>query len=446
MTRRVVLAILLIGVMWPRPALARVQNDPAPDPQLRRYLEAPDVDGRNAAIDAILKARPDFDVLYSALQKGRVYASDVPTGKILRTHKVDGVNHPYLIYVPLDYDPANRYPVMWNLHGGMGQPEWTQLDGSWNGWGAVKEEDFHQNYIVVAPAGWWDSMWWENSQVENFKFIMNEVKRTWNIHENRVFMMGSSDGAIAEWFYAFRYPDPWVFYAGYSGFPARLTNTFLRADGQMHLSNLEGQRFHVVNGGRDLIVNIDVMRGYMDVFKSIDVQIDYFEHPNDGHDLTLSQEEQAAPFHLVNQLRRDPLPDSLSWSTERVDRYNRHHWLVIDELAADHVVDETNILPRIHGKNVDNSPPFPSKPWGRVRLERAGNHVRATTVGVTKFRLLLSPEEFDFSRPIHIDVNDGEVVYTSMVSRDTRTLLKWNAIDDDRLVLFAAEIEIQLPE
>lgn len=386
----------------------------------------------------------NFDEVYAKLRKGPAYKADVPKGKIIRSHKINGIDHHYIIFVPLDYDPANRYPVQWDLHGGMGQPEWKKPDGSWSGWGAVKEADFHQNYIVVAPAGWWDSMWWTASQVDNFKYIMEDVKKTWNIHENRVLFMGNSDGAVAAWFYAFRYPDPWVFYTGYVGFPARLTNNSMRADGQMHLSNLEGQRFLLHNGVKDRIVDIEVVRKYLEVFKKIDVEIEYTEHPDRGHDLNLTQEQAIKPYQMLNELRRDPLPEKLSWATERVDRYNRHFWVIIEELDPNNKIDKSNILPRIYGKNVPYEPPFDPKPWGQVRLERQNNKVIANTIGVKKFRLLLSPEEYDFSKPVQIIVNKKEV-FNGKLEKSVDTLVKWNDIDKDREMLFAAEMEVVVP-
>lgn len=394
----------------------------------------------NSLIDKV-----DFDSLYLGLKRGAVYSNEVPRGRVTRTHKINGLDHHFLIFVPRNYDPAKRYPVRWDLHGGMGQPEWKKADGSWSGWGRITSEEYRSGIITVVPAGWWGSMWWEASQVDSFRAIMNYIKDNWNIHENRVYMMGSSDGAIAEWFYAFREPDPWAFYIGYVGFPARLTNTYLRADGQMHLSNLTDQKFQLINGVKDRIVNIDVTRKYIELFRGLDVEIDYTEHKDQGHNLTLSNEEVEMAENWLRTMRRDPLPEKLTWATERTDRYNRHLWLNIEELKANHPIDESNILPRIYGPNVDRSSPFPYKPWGRVELERKGNTVYTQTVGVRKFRLLLSPEEFDFEKPIRIVV-DGEEKVDKVFEKSIETLRKWHAKDRDRYMLFAAEVLIDLEQ
>ncbi len=384
-----------------------------------------------------------FDSLYSKLKNGRKYSDNVPKGKLIRTHKIQGKNHHYMIFVPSNYNPKYRYPILWDLHGGMGQPEWKKPDGSWSGYGKVTTEEYRSNLITVVPAGWWGSMWWENSQVENFRKILDEVKSTWNINENRVFINGNSDGAIATWFYAFRYPDPWAFYFGYVGFPARLTNNYLRPDGQMHLSNLEGQNFRLINGVKDQIVNIDVMRKYLKLFENIDVNIDYDEHANDGHDLRLTKDEKEDFGIWLRRYVRDPLPDKLSWATERTDRYNRHYWIIIEELFPSHPIDKSNILPRIYGKNVHSSPPPPAKSWGQLKVNRKGNTIEVKATGVKQFKLLLSPEDFDLDSSISIIVN-GKNIVNKKVEKSIETLLKWHTIDNDREMLFAAEMVINV--
>ncbi len=87
---------------------------------------------------------------------------------------------------------------------------------------------------------------------------------------------------------------------------------------------------------------------------------------------------------------------------------------------------------------------FPhDRPAGRVDLVREGNTVRATTRGVAAFTLLLSPDVFDFSKPVTVVV-DGRVKFSGRVSPDVRTLLAWAARDNDRTMLYGAELHILL--
>jgi hypothetical protein len=84
-----------------------------------------------------------------------------------------------------------------------------------------------------------------------------------------------------------------------------------------------------------------------------------------------------------------------------------------------------------------------SRPWGRVDLVRNGNTVTATTYGVSKFTLLASPDQFDFNTPIVVVAN-GKTVFNARVQKDRTVLLKWAARDNDRTMLFGAELHITL--
>ena len=84
------------------------------------------------------------------------------------------------------------------------------------------------------------------------------------------------------------------------------------------------------------------------------------------------------------------------------------------------------------------------RPSGRVDLVRKGNTVRATSTGVAAFTLLLSPDMFDFTRPVTVVAN-GRTVFDGRVTPSVRTLLKWAAADNDRTMLFGAELPVTLP-
>ena len=80
---------------------------------------------------------------------------------------------------------------------------------------------------------------------------------------------------------------------------------------------------------------------------------------------------------------------------------------------------------------------------GRVDLTRTDNVIQASTHGVTAFTLLLSPDQFEFAKPVRVIAN-GRTVFDGRVQKDVRTLMKWAAIDNDRTMLFGAEIKIDL--
>jgi hypothetical protein len=80
---------------------------------------------------------------------------------------------------------------------------------------------------------------------------------------------------------------------------------------------------------------------------------------------------------------------------------------------------------------------------GRVDLTRAGNTITAATRGVAAFTLLLSPEQFDFAKPVKVVAN-GRTVFDAKVEKSVAVLMKYAALDNDRTMLFGAEVRIQM--
>jgi hypothetical protein len=80
---------------------------------------------------------------------------------------------------------------------------------------------------------------------------------------------------------------------------------------------------------------------------------------------------------------------------------------------------------------------------GRVQLLRNDNEIGVLTRGVRRYTLLLSPEQFDFSRPVRVTTN-GVESFDGMVEPDPETLLRWADRDRDRTMLFGAALDIRV--
>jgi len=120
-------------------------------------------------------------------------------------------------------------------------------------------------------------------------------------------------------------------------------------------------------------------------------------------------------------------------STELADRYNRAHWVVIDEIG--HIEGDED-RGELASMTFDGAS-------GLVDAVREGNTVTVRAYHTPRFTLLISPEEFDLTQPIRV-VTNGEVSFEGLVEPDVATLQKWAAIDHDRTMLFAAEIPVVL--
>jgi hypothetical protein len=514
------LALVLAGLHAGRLGAA----DAAGESALSEFLAAGNQAAAAKRIDAVLKAGVSFEEAVARLRRGRDYSTKVGRGK---QPGRNGADHNYLAVIPENYDPARPYQVRVQLHGGVGRSQPPDLSRLGVGRLPPTVEE-----IEVFPAAWANSLWWQPSQVDNIAKILDTLKRTYNIDENRVYLTGISDGGTGVYFMAFRDTTVWASFLPLIGSMTVLSTPEVGADGEMFPGNALNKPFFVVNAGRDRLYPAHVVEPYVEHLMRLGGDVVFHVKVDSDHSTAWWPEERAAYEAFVDDHPRDPLPDKLTWETERVDRYNRAHWLVIDrlgEVGGQTALPDSNLLQRgkeydfglrlnsslEHGRravdvtagsnayrmglrpgdlvvevdghavqdardilavmqqwavgatvrltvdrsgqrqlfegvfqpeevDVPSQPIFPrGRPSGRVDLVRLGNTVTASTRGVRAFTLLLSPSKFNFRQPIRVVAN-GRTVFDGRVEPSVATLLKWAARDNDRTMLFGAELRIDL--
>ena len=302
-----------------------ITADPTAD-AIHALWQADTAKASHRAVAAIEQLELDFPTLYGLLSQGPAYSADVITGRRVQTRARD---FHYILWVPESYDPGKRYPVRVYLHGGVSRPQWTRDGGWWRNEEKVRSEE----HLVLLPASWYDAMWWQRSQVENLEAILRRVRGEYNVDENRIHMIGVSDGATGAWFHAFRKPMPWASFVSLIGHPKVLTNAGLDVDGELFTANLRNRAFYVVNGGVDRLYPARSILPFLQLFHGDGTEIIFRPQPDGGHDLRFWPSEAAAIEEFMQQHPRDPLPDTLVWGTEDPEHYGRHHWLQILELG-----------------------------------------------------------------------------------------------------------------
>jgi len=371
-----------------------------------------------AAAQRLEDAAPDAATLQQWLHAGPEWPRNAPTGELHRT-RVDaaGTEFPYVVLVPDDYDPRTAYPVEFNLHGGISRPKPEPGEALWrNGYEQLREP----GRIVVVPAAWDEAFWWFDNQADNLPAILHLLKQTYHVDDNRVTLSGVSDGGTGAYFFAFLQPTEWAAFLPYIGNLAVLRNPAGRVSYPLSFDNLAGKPLYIVNGENDPLYPAARIQPYIDLMARANVEHVFKIIPNGGHNTRWLPEERPAIERFKAEHVRDALPERIQWATDRTDRYNRNHWLRIDTLTT------------------------PGQP-GRVVVERTGNVFQVTAFGVRDFTLLLSSDEVDFAQPVQVLVN-GRGVWARRVEPSERTLLEWAARDRDRTMLFAAQLQVQVPE
>ena len=321
------IALLVAGSLAVAPAPAAANE--ALDAAFARLWAAGSDQETASAVEAILAAGPDAGEVRARLRAGRPYAP-APTGRqALSRRNRDGVEHPYILHVPAGYDPAAPLPLRVYLHGGTMRPLPTGDD-----WWRGEDRWVREDALVVAPLSWNASPWWRRSQIENLAGLLADLKRRYNVDENRVHLLGVSDGATGAYYFAFKTATPWAGYLAFIGHPAVLGHPRTVVDGQMHVVNLRGKPLFIVNGARDRLYPAALIEPYVRLFADAGVEVAFRPQADAGHDLSWWDAEAARVEGFISATVRSPLPDALTWETESAREFNRSHWLVIDELGA----------------------------------------------------------------------------------------------------------------
>lgn len=371
---------------------------------------------REKATGAIAAAGADFEVVYARLKAGPRYPKDVKTGLVGESRKGERFREQYVFLVPEDYDPSKPRRVSFYLHGGVNRnAPWEKGDSWWRRFDRMEGTE----QISVFPSSWRGSLWWQPGQIENLKAILDRLKTDYNVDENRVYLFGVSDGGTGAYYQAFKAPTIWAAFFPFIAHAGVLDNPATGADGEMFVSNLVNKPLFVVNGDSDPLYPSERVRPLIEEFQKAGVELVFHVVPG-GHNTRFWNREREAIESFMESHPRNPLPDRLVWETDRSDRSSRIDWLLIEALAA-------------YGTP------------GRIELQRTGNRVEVQARGVASYRLLLSPEQFDLSAPIEV-VTNGVATFHGVVDRSMETLLRWAARDFDRTMLFAAEIEIEVPK
>jgi len=299
--------------------------------------------------------------------------------------------------------------------------------------------------LVLHPRAWAQSEWWTAGQVENILTLLDTVKRRYNVDESRVYLTGISDGGTGVYFLAMRQATPWAACLPLNGHPSVLANPDVGADGQLYSANLASCPLRIVNGGRDRLYPAASVAPLVEMFKHGGIPLEFQVYEAAGHDTSWWPEERARFEAFLAARPRQAHPARVSWETERVDRYNRFRWVVIDRLGArpsDVALEDVN---RFSPATTLTIPLYDrSKPSGRVDAVRAGNSIEVTTRGVRELTLLLSPDAVDFAKPVVVKLN-GRPVHDAVLAKDANVLQKWAARDNDRTMLYAAELHLTVP-
>ena len=135
----------------------------------------------------------------------------------------DGTTLPYRIYVPFDYDPSKKYPVLTILHGAgeRGDDNEKQLINGVSHLFSQNDADVI-NAIVIAPQcpkgnQWVDTPWAsgsysvrsvaESNELKAVVELLDSIENSYSTDTNRYYVAGLSMGGFGTWDLLMRHPE-----------------------------------------------------------------------------------------------------------------------------------------------------------------------------------------------------------------------------------------------
>lgn len=338
------------------------------------------------------------------------------TGAFIKGYYVgkDASVLPYAVYVPTDYAQDKKYPLVVALPGASMTPRATMQAT----FGVADDlalillsqrrpfPDFPQvDFIVACPTalGGVRNRAWAQKDVLR---VIGEVKKHYNIDDDRIYLTGISDGGTLTWHIGLLNPHVFAALAPVCGAGI----VFL--DLARNALNLP---VHVFHGEIDSIIPVKHSRAIVNRLKEVGVNVTYTEYPGVEHDCARLVYKDGKIFELFSEYRRNLYPRTVSFTTMN-EEYGRCYWITVREKKSRR--DRASVYAAVEPDNV----------------------VRIATFNLRKFSLSLSQELLDMQRPVTI-LCDGSTTVLDQPSTAAVVLIKVTDPADNRKKWRVAEAE-----
>ena len=254
-------------------------------------------------------------------QTGRIRADGFV--RLAYRDEVDGSPQYCRSYLPVDYDPAKKWPLVIQMHGyNPANPVYVRWWAADSRYPSIDAEfSNHQGVIYMEPHGRGNANYLGMGDSDVVHAIA-EAKRLFNVDEDRVYLTGDSMGGWGTWEISSRHPDLFAAIApvfGGSDYHSRMTeedlarlnpldrffsekeSTWALAEGLLNMP------IFVHHGDADQSVNVDYSRWAVRLLQRWGYNVRYHEYPGRSHEALESQNgNMNIEWFLLH--RRNPNP------------------------------------------------------------------------------------------------------------------------------------------
>jgi poly(3-hydroxybutyrate) depolymerase len=245
---------------------------------------------------------------------------------------VDDSEQPYGLYLPKNYNEKTKYPLVIMLHGAQSNHRLSlkRVFGFSNQQGEndLEASRYFQDwadvgYIVASPLAR-GTMGYKGIPEKDVWDVVADVKRRFNIDEDRTYLTGLSMGGGGTLWIGLTRPDVWAAIAPVC--PAPPFGTVERAPNVLNVP------VHFFQGGADPTVNPEGTRAWRKRLEDLGTKVEYVEYPGVAHNSWEKAYAGEAIFKWFAQFKRNRFPDRVRYVTDSY-RYGGAYWVKFDKLT-----------------------------------------------------------------------------------------------------------------
>jgi poly(3-hydroxybutyrate) depolymerase len=251
-----------------------------------------------------------------------------------KTTCADGVERPWVLYVPTSYEPATPTPLLVMLHGLVSRPEIMDDPLGYareDEWTAAAEK---YGWLVLYPFGQKDATWWDEVGMANIRNLVRTVKQEYNVDDDRVYMGGFSDGASAAFCWAMLEPTDFAAFVALNG---HMGVGSVDGDLGTYAPNFYNTPVYAVTTFDDELYPAAEMRKAVEMARRAGGDIFYRELAG-MHDFEYADAEIPLIARFLARHPRDPFPANIVWEAA-TPTFGRCRWFQIDEVTREEPAD-----------------------------------------------------------------------------------------------------------
>ncbi|MBD3348525.1 MAG: PDZ domain-containing protein, partial [Candidatus Eisenbacteria bacterium] len=250
---------------------------------------------------------------------------------VLRTTVcVDTVERPWVLVVPDSYDPGEPTPLLVNLHGGVGRAEVMEDPLDYVTDNDVIDLAGEMGWIALVPFGQTGATWWDDVGMSNIRNLVRTVKSELNVDDDRVWMIGFSDGASAGFAHAMVAPND---YAAFVALNGHIGVGSLDGDLPTYAPNIANTPVYATTTFDDGLYPSERMRPTIEMAREAGGDVFYRELPGQ-HDFEDVKGDLPAIARFLERHPRNPFPHRIVWEAARPE-FGACRWLAIDRVSAE---------------------------------------------------------------------------------------------------------------